>query len=412
MSATTTSATQALQDRWNAAMMTNYGTPPIALVRGSGAEVWDADGKRYLDLLAGIAVNALGHGHPAIVEAVTTQLKTLGHTSNLYITEPGVALAERLLGLLDATGTGRVFFANSGAEANECALKLARRYGAEHDLRDEVIACHDAFHGRTLGALAVTGSADKREPFSPLPGPVTFVSYGDIEALRNRASRRTAAIILEPTLGEAGVVTPPAGYLAAAREVCDEVGALLILDEVQGGIGRTGAWFAYQNEPVDIRPDVVTLAKGLGGGLPIGACVARTPVAAASLVRGQHGSTFGGNPVSTSAALAVLDTIVSDGLLAHVRRVGDELAAGITGLRHPLVERVEGIGLWRGIVLTKPVSGAFETAARSAGFLVNPAAPTRVRLAPPLILTSAQVAEFVAGLPALLDAADAAGSAA
>jgi acetylornithine/N-succinyldiaminopimelate aminotransferase len=401
----TGSTKQTLQQRWDAAIMGTYGTPPVALVKGQGAEVWDADGKRYVDLLAGIAVNALGHAHPALVQAVTRQLTTLGHTSNLYITEPGVALAERLLALLAATGDGRVFFANSGAEANECALKLARRYGAEHGGRDEIVACHDAFHGRTLGALSVTGSADKREPFAPLPGPVTFVPYGDIDALRSRVSRRTAALILEPTLGEAGVISPPAGYLAAARAACDEAGALLILDEVQGGIGRTGAWFAYQRESTDIRPDVVTLAKGLGGGLPIGACVARTSVAAASLKRGQHGSTFGGNPVCASAALAVLDTIDRDGLLDHVTKVGAELANGIADVGHPLVDRVEGAGLWVGIVLTSPVAPAFEVSARAAGFLVNGAAPTRVRLAPPLILTSEQVGEFVAALPAICQAA-------
>jgi acetylornithine aminotransferase len=403
-------ATEALQQRWNAAMMGNYGTPPVALVRGQGAEVWDADGKRYLDLLAGIAVNALGHAHPAIVGAVTHQLETLGHTSNLYVTEPGIALAERLLDLLAATGEGRVFFANSGTEANECALKLARRYGAGHAVggavRDEIVACHDAFHGRTLGALAVTGSADKREPFAPLPGPVTFVPYGDVEALRAQVTKRTAAVILEPTLGEAGVIPPPPGFLAAARQICDQSGALLILDEVQGGIGRTGAWFAYQrDEAADggrIDPDVVTLAKGLGGGLPIGACIARSEVAASALQRGQHGSTFGGNPISTSAALAVLDTITTDGLLEQVTKVGDELAAGITDLGHPLVVRVEGAGLWRGIVLAEPVASVFEAAARSAGFLVNGAAPTRVRLAPPLILTSEQAAEFVGALPGIL----------
>ena len=401
--------TAALQQRWNAAMMGNYGTPPLALSRGQGAEVWDADGRRYLDLLAGIAVNALGHAHPAIVDAVTRQLRTLGHTSNLYLTEPGIALAERLLELLEATGEGRVFFANSGTEANECALKLARRHGAEHAVagvpRDEVIACHDAFHGRTMGALAVTGNPPKREPFAPLPGPVTFVMYGDLDALRARASTRTAAVILEPTLGEAGVIPPPPGYLAAARKICDETGALLILDEVQGGIGRTGAWFAYQREDGDVRPDVVTLAKGLGGGLPIGACVARTAAAAALLRPGQHGSTFGGNPVSASAALAVLDTIESGGLLDHVRRVGAQLAAGIADLGHPLVARVEGAGLWLGIVLREPVAPAFEAAARAAGFLVNAAVPTRVRLAPPLILTSEQAAEFVAALPGILEAA-------
>jgi acetylornithine/N-succinyldiaminopimelate aminotransferase len=385
--------------------MGNYGTPPIALVRGEGANVWDAEGKQYLDLLAGIAVNALGHGHPAIAAAVADALGTLGHTSNLYITEPAVALAEKLLELAGATGPGRVFFANSGAEANEAALKLARRYGAEHGGRDEVIAAQDAFHGRTLGALSITGSADKREPFNPLPGPVTFVPYGEIEALRNRVGRQTSAVFLEPILGEAGVVPPPPDYLAQARQVCDEAGALLILDEVQGGIGRTGAWFAYQHQAGRIEPDVITLAKGLAGGLPIGACVARTEVAATALRRGQHGSTFGGNPVSASAALAVLATIESDGLLEHVTKVGAHLADGIRALEHPLIAQVDGQGLWLGMALTEPIGPAIEVAAREAGFLINGAAARRVRLAPPLILSEAQADTFLAALPAILTAA-------
>ncbi|HVV31499.1 MAG TPA: acetylornithine transaminase [Mycobacteriales bacterium] len=402
-------STADLQARWDASILGTYGTPALALVRGAGCEVWDADGRRYLDLLAGIAVNALGHGHPAIIEAVGRQLATLGHTSNLYITEPGVALAERLLGLLDAIGPGRVFFANSGTEANEAAVKIARRHGAEHGGRDELIAAHDAFHGRTLGALAITGNADKREPFAPLPGPVTFVPYGDIEALRSRLSHRTAAVFLEPVLGEAGVIPPPAGYLTAARRACDDAGALLVLDEVQGGIGRTGAWFAFQHEPGPVRPDVVTLAKGLAGGLPIGACVALTEAAATSLRRGQHGSTFGGNPVSAAAAMAVLDTIETAGLLTSVQAVGEHLASGLRGLDHPLLDQVVGRGLWLGMVLTAPVAAQVEAAARAAGFLVNGAASGRVRLAPPLVFSESQADEFLAAAPAILDTALAAG---
>jgi len=395
--------TAALQQRWDASMMGTYGTPPISLVRGVGAEVWDAEGKRYLDLLAGIAVNCLGHAHPAIIEAVTRQLQTLGHTSNLYVTEPAVALAERLLTLLGAAGPGRVFFANSGAEANECALKIARRHGAEHGGRTEVIATHKAFHGRTFGALAVTGSPDKREPFTPLPGPVQFAPYGDADALACLIGPQTAAVILEPVLGEAGVIAPTEGYLAGARAACDGAGALLIIDEVQGGIGRTGRWFAHQAS--GIQPDVVTLAKGLAGGLPIGACIALTEVAAGALRRGQHGSTFGGNPVCAAAALAVLDTIDSGQLLDHVRAVGDQLRVDVLALDHPLVERVDGAGLWLGIVLTEPAAPALESAAREAGFLVNAADPSRLRLAPPLVLTGAQAAEFVAALPGLLSEA-------
>lgn len=392
--------TAGLLGRWDAAIMGTYGTPAISLVRGAGAEVWDAEGRRYLDLLAGIAVNCLGHAHPALLAAVTGQLQQLGHTSNLYATEPAIELAERLLGLLGATGPGRVFFANSGAEANECALKIARRYGAEHGGRTEVVAAHTGFHGRTFGALAVTGSPDKREPFAPLPGPVTFVDYGDPGALAARVGPQTAAVILEPTLGESGVVPAPEGYLAAARRACDQAGALLILDEVQGGIGRTGRWFAHQAS--GIRPDVVTLAKGLGGGLPIGACVGLTEPAAGALRRGQHGSTFGGNPVCAAAALAVLDTIEAQDLLGHARRLGRQLAAGITGLGHPLVASVDGAGLWLGIGLTAPVAPALEVAARDAGFLLNAAVPDRIRLAPPLVLTDEQAAEFLDALPGLL----------
>lgn len=400
-----TTITETLQQRWDASILGTYGTPALALVRGHGARVWDAEGREYLDLVAGIAVNALGHAHPAIVHAVCTQLATLGHTSNLYLTEPGITLAEKLLELLDATGPGRVFFANSGAEANEAALKVVRRYGAEHGARAEVVAAHDAFHGRTLGALSITGNADKREPFSPLPGPVTFVPYGEIEALRNQVGRHTAAVFLEPTLGEAGVVTPPADYLAQARQVCDEAGALLVLDEVQGGIGRTGSWFAYQQHAGRIEPDVVTLAKGLAGGLPIGACVTRTEAATGALHRGHHGSTFGGNPVSAVAALAVLETIQSERLLEHVAAIGTRLADGIRATGHPLVAAVEGRGLWLGIVLRRPRAAAIETAARTAGFLVNAAAVGRVRLVPPLILSAAQADAFLAALPAILDVA-------
>ncbi len=394
-----------LQGRWDAAIMGTYGTPPLALARGEGAVVWDVDGKPYLDLLAGIAVNALGHAHPAIRAAVGRQLDLLGHTSNLYITEPAVALAERLLALLDATGPGRVFFANSGAEANEAALKLARRFGAEHGGRVEVVAAHEAFHGRTMGSLAVTGNPDKRVPFDPLPGPVTFVPYGDIGALESTVGPLTAALILEPTLGEAGVVPPPPGYLAAARRICDAAGALLILDEVQGGIGRTGTWFAFQHETGRVAPDVVTLAKGLGGGLPIGACVARTGVAANALRRGQHGSTFGGNPVCAAAALAVLDTIEGAGLLANSTHVGARLRDRILRLGEPLVAGVDGAGLWLGIVLREPVATQVEATARAAGFLLNAATPSRIRLAPPLILTAEQADEFLAALPAILTAA-------
>ncbi len=395
-----------LATRWQAAMMNNYGTPPLALVRGLGAEVWDADGRRYLDLLGGIAVNSLGHAHPAIVAAVSTQLSTLGHTSNLYLTEPPLALAEKLLELLGAPNA-KVLFCNSGTEAVEAAFKIARRTG-----RPGLVAAEGAFHGRTMGALALTGQPAKRAPFEPMPAGVTHVPYGDVAALDAAVTTDTAAVFLEPIMGEAGVIVPPEGYLRAAREITAVRGALLVLDEVQTGIGRTGAWFAHTSSGgVDARsagaprwvPDVVTLAKGLGGGLPIGACIG-IGAAGALLEPGQHGTTFGGNPVCCAAALAVLTTIASDGLLDHVELVGKTIATGIECLAHPLVRDVSGAGLHIGIGLTAPVSAAVATAARDAGFLINNATPERIRLAPPLVLTEDQAAEFLTALPGILEA--------
>lgn len=382
--------------RWQAAMMDNYGTPPLTLVRGSGAEVWDADGNRYLDLVSGIAVNALGHAHPAVVEAVTQQMQTLGHTSNLYITEPPLALAEKLLELIDSAG--RVVFSNSGAEANEAAFKMARRTG-----RSKIIACENAFHGRTMGALALTGQEPKRTPFYPMTPGVEHVPYGDVAALDAAVDADTAAVFLEPILGEAGAVNPPEGYLQAARRITAERGALLVLDEVQTGIGRTGSWFAFQQ--AGVVPDVVTLAKGLAGGLPIGACIG-LGAAGDLLTAGQHGTTFGGNPVVAAAALAVLRTIAEEGLLEHVTQVGKEIATSVEALGHPLVNGVSGAGLLIGIGLRKPVSGAVAAAARAGGFLVNNAVPDRVRLVPPLVLTDVQAREFLAAFPKFLDAGD------
>ena len=383
------------QERWQRSLMNNYGTPPLTLVRGSGAEVWDVDGRRYLDLLGGIAVNSLGHAHPAVIEAVTTQLSTLGHTSNLYITEPPLALAERLRELLDVDDA-RVLFCNSGAEANEAAFKIARRTG-----RPGIVAAEGAFHGRTMGALALTGQPAKRAPFEPMPPGVAHIPYGDVAALDGAVTTDTAAVFLEPIMGEAGVIVPPPGYLRAAREITAARGALLVLDEVQTGIGRTGAWFAHRAEGV--VPDVVTLAKGLGGGLPIGACIG-VGAAAGLLEPGQHGTTFGGNPVCCAAALAVLTTIAADGLLEHVTLVGKTLATGIEDLGHPLVREVSGAGLHIGIGLAEPVSAAVATAARENGFLINNATPDRLRLAPPLVLTEAQAGEFLAALPLILEA--------
>jgi len=378
-------------ERWQHALMNNYGTPPLTLVRGEGARVWDDQGKEYLDLLGGIAVNSLGHAHPAIVEAVTRQISTLGHTSNLYITEPPVQLAERLTALL-GQDSARVLFSNSGAEANETAFKMARRTG-----RPRIIACENAFHGRTMGALALTGQPAKRTPFEPMPAGVEHIPFGDVAALEAAVDETTAAVFLEPILGEAGVIVPPEGYLAAAREITAAKGALLVLDEVQTGIGRTGAWFAHQT--VGIVPDVVTLAKGLGGGLPIGACIG-IGAAADLLEPGQHGTTFGGNPVSCAAALAVLATIENDNLLEHVTSLGKEIRAGIEGL--PLVTDVSGAGLHIGVGLAEPRSGAILAAAREAGYLINNPTPDRLRLAPPLVLTAEQAQGFLKDLPDIL----------
>jgi acetylornithine/N-succinyldiaminopimelate aminotransferase len=388
-----------LAHRWGAVMMGNYGTPAVTVARGEGAVVWDDDGREYVDLLGGIAVNVLGHGHPAVVEAVCRQVSSFGHTSNLAMHEPGVRLAERLVQLMGRPGD-RVLFTNSGAEANEAALKVSRRLRPGGGW----VAAEGAFHGRTLGALAITGQPAKREPFEPLPGPVAFVPYGDVDALRAAVTTSTASVVLEPVMGEAGVVVPPAGFLEAARETCDATGALLHLDEVQGGVGRAGAWLASSVVAPGVRPDLVTLAKGLGGGLPIGAVLASGP-AAHAFRAGDHGTTFGGNPVVCAAALAVLDTIESAGLLEAARTLGDRLAAGVLALGSPLVAEVRGLGLWRGIVLTAPVAPQVESALREAGFLVNAAAPDVVRLAPPLVVTAAQLDAFVVSLGTVLDAA-------
>jgi acetylornithine/N-succinyldiaminopimelate aminotransferase len=387
-----------LAQRWDAVMMPTYGTPPIAIDHGAGIRVWDVDGREYLDLVAGIATSSLGHAHRAVVEAVCMQVARLAHSSNLAIHEPGVRLAERLLELVGADG--RVFFANSGAEANECALKLARLSGRNNGGRVEIVAARGSFHGRTLGALSITGNAAKREPFAPLPGPVTFVEYGDAAALRAAVTERTAAVVLEPTLGEGGVVPAPPGYLTAAREACTATGALLIVDEVQSGIGRTGHWFASLAEGV--RPDVITLAKGLGGGMPIGTCIG-LGAAGRLFEPGAHGSTFGGNPVSCAAALAVLDTIADEHLLDSVKRVGEYLAHELGTLDVP----VRGSGLWRALALHGPHAAAVEDNAREHGLLVNAVKPDVIRLAPPLILTEADVDEAMPLLRAALADVDA-----
>jgi acetylornithine aminotransferase len=370
--------------------MNTFGPPKLTLVRGEGVRVWDDTGKEYLDLLGGIAVNALGHGHPALVAAVTHQMETLGHVSNFFATEPQVTLAERLLAL--AGRPGKVFFTNSGAEANEAALKATRKTGRTH-----LVAARESFHGRTMGALALTAKAAYREPFEPLPGDVTFVPYGDADALAAAVTDKTAAVVLEPLQGEAGVNVAPAGYLAAGRRITRDHGALLWLDEVQTGIGRTGRWFAAATED-GVEPDLVTLAKGLAGGIPVGACLTFGD-AGTLLQPGNHGTTFGGNPVSAAAALAVLDTIESDGLLDHVTKLGEHVR---TGLAHQHVTEVRGEGLLVGISLDAEKAAAVVQAAQDAGFILNMCTPDRVRLAPPLVLTEQDADEFLAAWPAIL----------
>jgi len=391
--------TEALQKRFAAALMPNYGLPPVALSRGSGCVVWDLDGREYLDLIAGIAVSSLGHAHPAIVEAVSRQVATVAHTSNLFLHEREVELAERLLALLGTDG--RVFFANSGTEANEAAIKLVRRIQGPD--RPVIVAADRGFHGRTMGALALTGKESIRAPFGPFGLTVRFVPFGDAGALAAAVDADVAAVFLEPCLGESGVVPAPEGYLRAAREACDAAGALFVLDEIQSAIGRTGNWFAHQ--AAGVRPDVLTLAKGLGGGLPIGACIG-LGASGAGFAKGDHGSTFGGNPVACAAALAVLGTIERAGLLAHVTQVGQQLTADLQATAHPLLAGVRGTGLWLAIQLTAARAAAVEAAARQAGFLVNAVQPDAIRLAPPLILSAGQANQFTTAWPAILDAAE------
>jgi acetylornithine aminotransferase len=399
MSVATTAGNQAqLTERYGNALMNTFGPPKRVFVRGEGAYLWDADGNRYLDLLAGLAVNALGHAHPQVLGAISAQLSTLGHVSNFFATPTQIALAERLAGFATVNAPGleaRVFFTNSGTEANEAGFKITRRTG-----RTRLIAMEGAFHGRSLGALALTANPAYREPFEPLPGDVTFVPYGDACALAAVLDDTVAAVILEPIQGENGVVEPPTDYLRAARELTTAVGALLWIDEVQTGIGRCGAWLA--SAASGVTADIVTFAKGLGNGFPIGACVA-TGAAASLLGPGSHGTTFGGNPVAAAAGLAVIGIIERDGLLERSTAAGDRLAAQILALQHPQVMAVRGRGLLRGVVLADPIAPAVAEAALDAGFVINAPRPHVLRLAPPLIVTDAQLDTFVAALPSLLE---------
>lgn len=375
-------------------VMNTFGPPKRVFVRGEGCYLWDAEGRRYLDLLSGLAVNALGHAHPSVLSAVTGQIATLGHVSNFFATPPQVALAARLSRMTGAD-EARVFFTNSGTEANEAAFKITRMTG-----RSTIISTEGAFHGRSLGALALTHNPKYRMPFEPLPKEVIFVPYGDAEALAAVVDETVAAVVLEPIQGENGVVLPPQGYLAQAREICDQHGALLWMDEVQTGIGRCGSWLVHVDEGV--AADIVTVAKGLGNGFPVGACIA-TGGASRLLGPGSHGSTFGGNPVAAIAGLAVISVIERDGLLAQAKGLGDHLAAAIMDLGHRSISGVRGRGLLQAVILAKPMAAAVVDAALGAGFVINAPRPDVLRLAPPLIISGAELDSFVQILPSLLD---------
>jgi acetylornithine/N-succinyldiaminopimelate aminotransferase len=371
-------------NRWGNSVQNNYGSPSIALVKGKGIVVTDADGKQYLDFLGGIATNILGHAHPAIVKAVTKQVSILSHVSNFYVHPNAVELAEKLASM---TGdkSAKVFFCQSGAEANEAALKLSRRTG-----KVRIVAAQGAFHGRTMGALSLTGQPSKREPFLPLVKGVKHVPYGDIEAMRKAVTKKTAMVIIEPIMGEAGVIVPPADYLRELRALCNAKGALLVIDAVQTGMGRTGDWFGYEYS--GITPDVITLAKGLGGGLPLGAMIALGK-AADLFQRGDHGSTFGGNPVTTSAGLAAIKFIESQKILKKVEKQGAYLMQELALI--PGVTEVRGAGLLLGIELENLKSSDVASALQKSGVLVNAANPTTIRLAPALIVTDVQIKKFI-----------------
>jgi len=384
----------AVLDAYAESVMNTFGTPKRVFVRGEGCYLWDAEGRRYLDLLSGLAVNALGHAHPTVLSAVTGQIATLGHVSNFFATPPQVALAERL-SRMTGGDEARVFFTNSGTEANEAAFKITRMTG-----RSKIISTEGAFHGRSMGALALTHNSKYRTPFEPLPSEVIFVPYGDSEALASVVDETVAAVVLEPIQGESGVVVPPAGYLSKARQICDQYGALLWMDEVQTGIGRCGSWLVHVDEGV--AADIITVAKGLGNGFPVGACIA-SGQSSRLLGPGSHGSTFGGNPVAAIAGLAVIAVIERDGLLEHAKALGDHVSAAITKLRHRLITGVRGRGLLQAVILDKPVALAVVDAALEAGFVINAPRPDVLRLAPALIISAAELDRFINVLPSLLD---------
>lgn len=371
--------------RWENAIQSNYGQPALTLVSGKGLVVVDSAGNRYLDFLGGIATNLLGHAHPAVTAAVRKQIGTLGHVSNFYMHPGVITLAEKLQELV-GDSSARVFFCNSGAEANEAALKLSRRTG-----RKRIVATDGSFHGRTMGALSLTGQPAKRDPFKPLLGGIAHLPFGDLAAMKHKITRQTAMVIVEPILGEAGVVTPPVGYLRGIREICDRTGTLMVVDAVQTGMGRTGQWFGYEHE--GIAPDVITLAKGLGGGLPLGAMIALGD-AAHLLQPGDHGTTFGGNPVACASALAAIEVLEKKNLLAQVRAHEAAIKSTISSL--PGVKEVRGQGLLLGIVLKRKIAFTVRDALQNAGVLVNAPTPAVIRIAPALTVTAAEIKKFIA----------------
>ncbi|MDZ5078826.1 acetylornithine transaminase [Nesterenkonia sp. HG001] len=397
-------AGEALLGRYRDSLLGVFGTPQRVLVRGSGATVWDAEGREYLDLLAGIAVNALGHAHPLVTSVVASQSATLGHISNFFTSPTQIALAEKLLQLSEAPEDSKVFFTNSGTESNEAAFKLARRHGGTD--RPRIIALQDGFHGRSMGALALTWKPAHREPFEPLPGGVEWVPAGDVAALRAAVDETVAAVVVEPIQGEAGVRGMPEGYLQAVREITREAGALMIVDEVQTGVGRTGAWFASTG----VEPDAMTLAKGLGGGFPIGALITCGEAVSELLSAGQHGTTFGGNPVATAAALATIHALESGGVLENVRRVGAATAEALAARAEVTEVRAHGLLIGfdvddAGLPSSAPLAPAMVAQALEAGFIINAPGPRTLRLAPPLTITEDQMMRFVEALPGIHRAA-------
>ena len=379
-----TNKNQLQQERWKSSLQNNYGTPEISLVKGLGAQVWDADGNEYLDFLGGIATNILGHAHPALISAVTKQVTELGHVSNLYSHPRAIELAEKLKELTGST-EAKVFFCNSGAEANEAALKLSRLSG-----RKKVVSTLGSFHGRTIGALSITGQIAKRRAFLPLLKDVTFIPFNDVKAAKKVISKKVAMVIVEPIQGENGVVVPDLGYLKTLRELTSKHGVLLVFDCVQTGMGRTGEWFGFEHEGV--TPDVITLAKGLGGGLPLGAMIA---IGEASLLfePGSHGSTFGGSPVACASALASIEYLEDQKILERVKNL--ELTLKLEISKNPMVSSVRGSGLLIGIVLKEPIAKKFITELQQNGVLANATSDSVIRIAPPLIVADSQVSHFI-----------------